>query len=218
LAWLAYLYAEEYHHRWNERTDEYIALDRARDLAEKAVRLDNANHVSHFALSLIHTFSGEHELAKIEGRRTLELSPNNAMWLSVFAAYLTAQEDFENGLPMVRKAIALSPHPQGWITMPLFYDHYHHGRYEEALAASQGMDLFGDFRGPLFVAASYGQLGRPDEAEPSIEEMRALWSWPVGEIRQELIERHGYTPGLTDHLMEGLAKAGLDGVAQNGGG
>ena len=213
LAWLAYIYAEEYHHRWNERTDEYVALDRARDLAEKAVRLDNANHVAHFALSLIHTFSGEHELAKVEVRRTFELSPNNALWLAVFAGYLTQQEDFELGLPLVRKAIELSPHPQSWITMPFFCDHYHHGRYEEALAAAQGMDLSGDFRGPLFVAASLGQLGRPNEAGPALHEMRALWSRPVGDLRQDLIERHGCTPALTDHLMEGLAKAGLEGVA-----
>jgi len=213
LAWLAYLYAEEYHHRWNERTDEYVALDRARELALRAVRLDNGNHVAHFALSLIHTFSGEHELAKTEALRTLELSPNNAMWLSVFGAYLTQQEDFESGLPMVRKAIALSPHPQSWITMPLFNDHYQHGRYEEALAAAQGMDLRPDFRGPLYIAASFGQLGRPGEAGPALEEMRALWSRPVGDLRQELVERHGYTPEFADHLMEGLAKAGLEGVA-----
>ena len=100
----------------------------------------------------------------------------------------------------------------------LYAEEYHHGRYEEALAASQGMDLFGDFRGPLFVAASFGQLGRPDEAGPALDEMRSLWSRPVGDIRQELIERHGYTPALTDHLLEGLAKAGLEGVADNGGG
>ena len=215
LAWLAYLYAEEYHHRWNERTDEYDALDRARDLAEKAVRLDNANHVAHFALSLIHAFSGEHGLATIEGRRTVELSPNNALWLSVLGLYLTQIEDFENGLPMVRKAIALSPHPQSWMSMPFFHDHYHHGRYEEALAAALGMDLRPDFRGPLFVAAAYGQLGRPDDAGPALDEMRALLLRPVGELRQELIERHGYTPGLTDHLLEGLAKAGLEGVADS---
>jgi len=218
LAWLAYLYAEEYHHRWNERTDEYVALDRARDLAERAVRLDNANHVAHGALSLIHTFSGEHERARIEGRRTIELSPNNALWLAVLGANLTQQEDFERGSQMVRKAIALSPHPQSWITMPLFHDHYYHGRYHEALAAAQAMDTSGDFRGPLFLAAAYGQLGRPDEAGPAIEELRALWSRPVGDIRQEMIERHGYTPGLTDHLMEGLEKAGLDGVVDHGGG
>ena len=94
-----------------------------------------------------------------------------------------------------------------------FNDHYQHGRYEEALAAAQGMDLRPDFRGPLYIAASFGQLGRPGEAGPALEEMRALWSRPVGDLRQELVERHGYTPGFADHLMEGLAKAGLEGVA-----
>jgi TolB-like protein len=214
LAWLAYLYAEEYHHRWNERADEYDALDRALELAEEAVQLDTANPVTHGARSLIHTFSGEHELARIEGRRAVDLSPNNALWLSLLGLYLTQQEDFERGLPLVRKAIALSPNPPSWIMMGAFHDHYHHGRYEQALAEARGMGLGPDFRGPLFAVAAYGQLGRPDDAVRAIEEMRALWSRPVGDIRQELIERHGYTPGLTDHLMEGLAKAGLEGVAE----
>ncbi len=160
LAWLAYLYAEEYHHRWNERTDEYDALDRARELAEEAVQLDTANHVAHFALSLIHTFSGEHELAKVEGSRTLELSPNNALWLSALGLYRVQQEDFEAGMPMVQKALALTPNPPPWIKMSSFLDHYHHGRYEQALADANAMDLGGDFLGPLFIAAAYGQLGR----------------------------------------------------------
>ena len=59
----------------------------------------------------------------------------------------------------------------------------------------------------------------------------AHWHWPtssagstnaarsrdiersIGELRRELIERHALSPELTDHLMEGLAKAGLEGVA-----
>jgi TolB-like protein/predicted Ser/Thr protein kinase len=213
LAWLAYLYAEEYHHRWNERTDEYDALDRALELAEQAVRLDTANQVAHGALSLIHTFRGEYEHATIEGLRTIDLSPNNALWLAVIGLYLAQHEDFEHGLPMVRKAIALTPHPPSWIMLPIFYDHYHHGRYEQALAEANGMDLGEDFLGPLFIAAAYGELGRPDDAGQALDELRALWPRPVGELRRELIERHGFTPALTDHLLEGLEKAGLEGVA-----
>jgi adenylate cyclase len=213
LAWLSYLYAEEYHHRRNERTDEYDALDRALELAEKAVGLDTANHVAHGTLSLVLFFRGEYERATIEGYRTIELSPNNALWLLLIGTYLAQQEDFEHGLPMVRKAIALTPHPPGWITMPFFYDDYRHGRYELALDEARGMDGGGDFRAPLFVAAAYGQLGRPDAAGPALDELRELWSRPVGELRRELIERHALKPGLADHLMEGLAKAGLEGVA-----
>ena len=43
--------------------------------------------------------------------------------------------------------------------------------------------------------------------------MRVRWLRPVGELRRELIERHALSPALTDHLIEGLAKAGLEGVA-----
>jgi len=187
MAWLAYLYAEEYHHRRNERTDQYDALERALKLGEKAVRLDPTNHVAHGALSLIHFFRGEYDQAVIEGHRTIELSPNNALWLLLIGTYLAQQEDFEHGLPMVQKAIALTPHPPPWFMMASFYDHYRHGRYEQALALAKEMDLDGDFRGPLFV--------------------------PLGELRAELIERHSLTPALTDHLLEGLRKAGMEDIS-----
>ena len=90
----------------------------------------------------------------------------------------------------------------------MFYEHYFHGRYEEALTEAKGLELHGEFRQPLFLAATYGQLGRPDDAEAELEKLRASWPRPVSEIRRELIERHALTPTLTDLLMEGLAKAG----------
>ncbi len=212
MAWLAYLYGEEYHHRWNERTDQYDALERALELAEEAARLDTASHVVHGALSLIHTFSGEHDLAMIEGRRAVDLSPNNALWLAVLGLYLIQQEDFEQGLPMVHKAIKLTPHPPPWIMVSAFHDHYHHGRYEQALTAAKEMNLGGDFRGPLLLSAAYGQLGRPNDAVQTLEKLRVLWPRPIGDIRQELIDRHGYTPGMADHLMEGLRKARMEDI------
>ena len=33
------------------------------------------------------------------------------------------------------------------------------------------------------------------------------------ELRTELMQRHALSQGLTDHLMEGLGKAGLEGLA-----
>ena len=71
------------------------------------------------------------------------------------------------------------------------------------------MLLEDDFRGPLFIAASYGQVGRPDDAGGALEELRALYARPVGELREELIERHAFSASLTDHLLEGLRKTGL---------
>jgi non-specific serine/threonine protein kinase len=209
-AWLAYLYAEEHHHRWNERPAEYDALDRALALAEEAVRVDDASHVSHGALMLTHFLRGENERGRIEAFRTIELSPNDALWLALTGTYLAQLEDFENGVPMVRKAIALSPHPPPWYGMAAFYDHYHHGRYEEALAEAKRLNWEGDFREPLFVAATYGQLGQPGNARQSLDELSALWPRPDGDLRLELVERHALSPALADHLVDGLEKAGLD--------
>ena len=111
---------------------------------------------------------------------------------------------------MVRKAIELSPYPPAWIDMAFFFDHFQRGRYEEALDVAKKIDMAGDYRGPLFVAAAYGELGRPDEAVQALDELRVLFRAPLGEIRADLIERHALTPGLTDHLLEGLRKAGLE--------
>jgi len=209
-AWLAYLYAEEYHHRRNERLDDYVALDRALRLAEEALQLDTVNHVARGTLALVLMFRGDYERGKAEAYRTIELSPNDALWLSLLGIYLVQQEDFESGLRMTRRAIELNPSPPRWIPMAFFLGHYHEGLYEEALADAVALELGGDFRGPLFAAAAYGQLGRLDEAGRALNEMRMLWRRPVGELRAELIDRHSMAPATTDHLLEGLVKAGLE--------
>jgi tetratricopeptide (TPR) repeat protein len=209
---LAYLYAEEYHHRRNERLDEYVALDRALENAEAAVQLDTANHVVHGVLAKTHLYRGEYERFEIEALQTVELSPNDALWLLILGNDLVYQEDFENGLPMVAKALALSSSPPSWGRMGFFVDDYQQGRYEEALEEAMAMVMEEDFRGPLLVAAAAGQLGRAHEARQALDELRARWTRPIAEIRRELIERHGTSPAITDHLLEGLAKAGLEGV------
>jgi hypothetical protein len=98
--------------------------------------------------------------------------------------------------------------------MGYFYEHYHFGRYEEALTDAMSIGLSGDFRTPLFIAAALGQLGRTDDAAPHLEEMLEYWRRPPSELRMELIRRHALSQGLTDHLVEGLTKAGLEGVAE----
>jgi adenylate cyclase len=211
LAWLGYLYGEEYHHRRNERPEDYDALDRALELGLRAVRIDDASHVTHGTLSLTYYFRGDYERAEAENRRAIELAPNNATWLVIMGLYHIQREKFDEGLPMVTRAIELfTPHPPGWVRMATFLDHYAHERYDAALAEIRATDLGDDFRMPLFLAATYGQLGRVEETRPVIEDLRRLFPLPLGELRSEMIERHAHSPGLTDHLLEGLSKCGVD--------
>jgi non-specific serine/threonine protein kinase len=213
MAWLGYLYGDQYHHRWKHEADTSDSLGRALELTQKAVRLDSTSYVTHGALALTLFFSGENEQAKIEAEKTIDLNPNNALWLSLMGTYLAQQGDFERGIAMIRKSMEVNPHPPGWITMGIFNEQYHHGRYDEALAEAKIMEVGDDFRKSMFLAAAYGQLGRTAEAAPVLEKLLEQWGRPAGDLRQELIQRHAYAPALADHLMEGLAKAGLEGVS-----
>ncbi|MBW1886159.1 MAG: protein kinase, partial [Deltaproteobacteria bacterium] len=211
LAWLAYLYADEFHHRWNEPDGDYDSRARALEFAERAVRLDDGNQLAHAYLGIASLFNGDSERGIAEIYRAVDLHPNNINVLALLSNYLALQGDFEHAVPMATKAIALDPNPPEYIRMPLFLDHYFHGRYEEALVLSKGGVVGGaDFREPLFLAATYGQLGRIEEARPALDELRTLWARPMDEIRLELIERHAFSPELADRIIEGAAKAGLE--------
>ncbi len=210
--WLAYFYAEEYHHRWNARPEEYDALSRALPLAEEAVHMDNANQAAHGSLALVLFFTGDYERAMVEAQRTVELNPRNALWLALMGVYSTQIGELDIGLAMMHEAEHLSPHPPAWFSMGFFYDDYLNGRYEDALAEAHQLDMAGDFRTAMFRAAAYGQLRRLDEATGALEEFFELWNLPLEGLRDELIERHAFSPDLVDALLEGLVKAGIDDV------
>jgi TolB-like protein len=213
LAWLSYLYTDEFHHRWNEPDGEYDSRARALEFARRAVRLDDGNQLAHAYLGLAFLYVGDRERGIIEMRRAVDLHPNNTQVLTMMSNKLASQGDFEHAVPMARKAIALAPNPPEYIDLALFLDHYFHGRYEEALALSRmGVIAGPDFREPLFLAATYGQLGRLEEARPVLDELRTLWTRPMDELRPELVERHVFSPDVADRLIEGAAKAGLEGL------
>ncbi len=207
-AWLAYTYSEEQRHQRNMRAESYNALERALETAERAVRLDPANQVSHGALALTHFQRRDFDSFRVEADRAIALNPNNALWLAYFGTRFCGLEEYDRGIPMVRKALALNPNPPSWYYIGLFFDHYRNGRYEAALAEAQKYEGAEDYRTHFFRAAAYGQLGRLSEARSDVAEMRALGSKLPDDMRRDLIERHGYTPELVDHLLEGLAKTG----------
>jgi len=158
-------------------------------------------------------FVGDSERGIAEIYRAVDLNPNNPAVLTLLAGYLAQYEDFEYAVTLARKAIALTPNPPEYIDFPLWLDHYFHGRYEEALVLSkQGVVAAPDFREPLFLAATYGQLGRIEEARPVLDELRTLWTRPMDEIRMELIERYAFSPVIADRIIDGVAKAGLEGI------
>jgi non-specific serine/threonine protein kinase len=209
-AWLAYMYMEEYHHRRNEQLEGNEAIDLALEHAEAAVSLDPANHVAHGILSFILAIRRDFDRARAEGFTTIELMPNDSFWLQLVGIYFTQMEEFEHGLPMVQKALALDPLPPPWAKMGLFHEAYARGRYEEALGLAREIELGEDFRAELYLAATFGQTGRRAEGWRAVEDLRQAWGRPLDELEDELRFRHGFTDGFARHIIEGLELALAD--------
>jgi tetratricopeptide (TPR) repeat protein len=206
-AWLGYTYAEENRHQWNAQP---APLERALAVTERAIKLDGANQVAHGVLALIYFARDELDRFTVEAEKTVALNPNNAMWLGILGSYLAPLGNWERGLSMVKKALALNPNPPDWIYIPFFLDHYRNGRYAAALGEAQKITTEDVYRSQLFLAAAYGQLGRRAEARVAIRKLVSLRPDFRKGVGEDLRRRYGYPDGLTEQLMDGLRKAGLD--------
>ena len=220
LAWLAFFYIEEFHHRWNEPNGEYDSRERALQMADRAVNLDGRSQLAHTFLGMAAIYSGDEVRGLAEMRRAIELNPHNPIVLGMLSWWLANQGEIEQGVLLAQRAKALNPHPPPFFDYPIFLQHYVGGRYEQALKFTED-ELIGpdQFLEPLVRAATLGQLGRIDEAASSLSQLQTLWhrvceqigcdGLDLAQLRGEMIDRGAMAGTLADQLIDGLRKAGL---------
>ena len=142
------------------------------------------------------------------GERALALNPNDPELLAHYGTRLVYMGEWERGLALVTKAIALNPdHPQ-WYLDPFIYYDYQTSDYQRAWTEAENQGGSGDVWWLLFRVMILGQLGRSREAQPLIE--AALRLEP--DVRERLwdMARVWNVPGPhIQHIAEGLRKAGL---------
>ena len=157
-------------------------------------------------------------------RRAVEISSGSHLVMTLLPNYLVLHGDFELAVDLSRRAEELIAFPPVWVDFPQFVDDFMHGRYESALERSlAGVVGQNDFREPLLRAATFGQLGRADEARPHLERLYEQWIElcrnadcdPLDDesLREELVERHAYSEEFVDALLDGLRKAGFEPAA-----
>ncbi len=141
--------------------------------------------------------------------------------MTLLPNYLVLHGEYETGVALSRRAEELIAFPPVWVDFPQFVDDYVHGRFEQALErAMEGVVGDVDFREPLFRAATLGQLGRVEEAQPHLDRLRELWAELCREadcgrldyepLRDELLVRQAFSEEFTDRMLEGLRKAGFE--------
>jgi adenylate cyclase len=155
------------------------SMVKAFGLAQKLVEMDESSAPAHAILGNVYAFRGEHEKAITELERAVALDPNYPTGYQYLADALTWADRPQEAIPLLKKAMRLSPLSQTHTSMCLFRlgrAYRTIGKYEEALSAlKKALNIRPNFWAiHLMLAATYIHLGREEEARASAVEVRRI--------------------------------------------
>lgn len=186
-----------------ERVDATYAAALA--AAERAQALDANNVLSLKALSAIHHHMGNYDEAEKFGWRALDLNPNDPGTLAQFGWRLAARGKFDEGVPLMERAIGRTVDPPAWYYHLLSIYHVTEDDPRRALELAENSAEKGSGFGNFLVAVAAGMLGDSEKAGSALEGMAvspALVSDPAGFMRG-----HGATDEIVEKMMAGYAQA-----------
>ena len=202
---LALVYLDEFSFGFNARPG---SLDRALAAARRSVNIDRTSQNGNQMLAQVHFFRRDVPGFRAAAEQAIGLNPRNTSVLAGMAMFFVFIREFERGTSLARRAMDLNPHHPGWYHVPLVWDYFQKGEYEQALDQETRINIPGLFWQPLTVAACCGILGRHAEAAEAVEEMRRLDKNIELHLRRR-VETYNYASGFGERILEGLAKAGL---------
>ncbi len=195
------------HWAWTDQPAADMA--EAYQSAQRAIALDDRDPYVHYISALTSLPAGHHKMALAAAQRSVDLSPNFALGYFALGMARICNGLFEEAIDPLLRCQRLSPND------PLTFEfvnkvalaHYHLGNYEEALHhAQRGAARRRVFGGLLTIIACLGQLDRASEAQPLIEEVKAMGIPDI--VTQWQITAPYADPAHRAQFVEGLAKAG----------
>jgi len=196
---------------WSENQERNF--EESFNLAQRAVGSDGHYPNARFALALTCMYTHRSDRAIAEFEQAIKLNPSFAAAHAVLGHMLTYAGRPEETIPLVDKAIRLSPNdPRLFIWLPaLAGAHYQLGHYEQAIEAGRrSWTLNRNWPvGLTYVLAALGQLGRMEEARTVLPSFKALR--PTDLAGWERNARRVFTDrAAVDHLRDGLRRAGFE--------
>lgn len=205
-AYLGATYWHEWFYRWNPAPQ---VLERAVELEQKALALDESLPGLHMVLGFIYLWKKQHGQALVEGQRALALDPNNAEMLTNAGQILAFSGQPQEGITAVEKAMRLNPrYPPNYV-LQLSIAYRMAGRYKEALApVKEALTLTPNFLpAHTLLAGCYAELGRQEEAQAEAAEVLRLSPQFSLEAWGRMIPWKD--PAVLERLLAAWRKAGL---------
>ncbi|WFU51147.1 hypothetical protein [Sinorhizobium terangae] len=206
-AMLGWLHLDAARFDWAPEGRWEAEFEQAFRAAEHAVALDPTSALALQALSSINYYAGRHDEAERIQRKALKLNPNDPDTLAQLGWRLAARGKWDEGIPLLQRAIDRTVSPPGWYFHLIVVHHYLQGHYREALAAAERARIDGSGLSWSFLAIAHGALGNQYAARQALAEMAArsplLARDPAAAYR-----RHQAIDTIVDRLVAGLRKAG----------
>jgi adenylate cyclase len=185
------------------------SMERASELAQKALALDDTKDFAHSLLGHISLMMRQHEKAIAEGERAVALSPNGADAHANLAMTLHYVGRREEAIVLLEKAIRLNPIPPNWYLFSLGEAYCLTGQYEEAIAVYTKVlhRTPEDIRTLIGLAATYSLMRREEEARAQAAQILRVIPKFSGESFAHTLPFKNKAD--TELYIDSLRKAGL---------
>ncbi|NEX23502.1 tetratricopeptide repeat protein, partial [Thiorhodococcus mannitoliphagus] len=204
---LAYTLAFRYRRGWADNPQ--LTLERALEVARKAVDLDNSIPQTYWALGFVHLMRKEYPLAEAAATQSITLTPNYADGYGLLALIKNALGEPESAIALIKKGMQLNPYYTWDYPYNLGRAYYSLGRIDEAIEALEAAKTRNENAVPirLHLAASYVRAGRQDDAEWEVQEVQMLS--PTDTISHQKAAHPIQDEALMNAFVEDLRAAGL---------
>ncbi|MFS8086876.1 MAG: adenylate/guanylate cyclase domain-containing protein, partial [Acidobacteriota bacterium] len=205
-AWKACVTGQAWVHMWCEDPAASLRLIAAE--LQVALSLDDNDADVHRILAALNLNVNKFDKAVYHQERALNLNPNSDIIVVQQGELLTWLGRPAEGIEWVHRAIRLNPyHPDR------FWSHLGRAQYTARIYAdaiqSFSKPTAPDYTHHAFLAASSAQLGNRTAAAAHAREV--LQREPTFTVKSYLATLHYQQPADSEHLCEGLVKAGLPG-------
>ncbi len=204
-AWLGDVLLIDQENQWSH---DPHGIDRAIQLEQQSIALDNSNAVAYALLSLFYGRTRQHDLSISAAERALALEPNLALGYNALSFALAFSGKPADALPAAQRAMRLDPQMRWLYAFPEGVAYTLMGRYDEAVPVLK-MNLARRFNlipSHLTLIVCYVELGRNEEARAEAAAvMQINPEFSLAAQKQSALLKEP----LRDRFYADLAKAGL---------
>ena len=203
---LSYCYFQGWTHMWPEFDNN---LDRANELAERAVALDGTSAIALTRLAWVQVYFRLYDPAIANLENAIDLEPGNAEVNTMFGSVLNYCGDPERGLKLMKRAFSIDTFvPPNW-DIHVGLSNLLLRQYDEAVASfNRSIERAPEYYpAHLFLSVAYVELDRLDDAKNAIKMvLEIIPSHTVEAIARILPFRDDEA---RDRILDGFRKAGL---------